>query len=208
MRNSVRRAIVASAFAAALLGGAAHAATTVTIIPTSDGALYTCMGCNPNPVQIYLDVAGYIQGDARFSTASIGGPVSYATLTVTPYAFPVGNDVDVYGYTASDGAITLADANQGVFLGTMTIADMLKDGPDLDITAFMASSIAPFVGFNLRTHGQQNGADILGSLQYGTPAQLTVTFAAVPEPATWAMMIVGFFGVGGLARRKARVLAA
>jgi hypothetical protein len=32
--------------------------------------------------------------------------------------------------------------------------------------------------------------------------------AAVPEPATWAMMIVGFFGVGGLARRKARVLAA
>jgi hypothetical protein len=31
--------------------------------------------------------------------------------------------------------------------------------------------------------------------------------AAVPEPATWAMMILGFFGVGGLARRKARALA-
>lgn len=208
MRSSVRRAIAAAAFAVLVLGGSAHAATTVTINPTSDGALYTCSGCNPDPSYSYLLVAGYIQGDARFSTASIGGAVSHATLTVTPYGFPVWDDVDVYGYAASDGAITIADANQGIFLGTMTIADMLQDGPDLDITSFIASSAAPFVGFNLRTHTPQIGAVVLGSSLYGTPAQLTVTFAAVPEPTTWAMMIIGFFGVGGLARRKARVLAA
>lgn len=208
MRNSIRRAITAAAFAASLLGGSAQAATTVTINPTSDGALYTCGGCNPTPSYTYLLVAGYIQGDARFSTASILGSVSHATLTVTPYGSPVWDDVDVYGYTASDGAITIADADQGIFLGTMTIADMLQAGPDLDITSFIASSSAPFVGFNLRTHTPQNGADVLGSSQYGTPAQLTVTFAAVPEPATWAMMIAGFFGVGVMVRRKARALAA
>ena len=32
---------------------------------------------------------------------------------------------------------------------------------------------------------------------------VTVT-AAVPEPATWAMMILGFFGIGGLAMAKKR----
>lgn len=32
--------------------------------------------------------------------------------------------------------------------------------------------------------------------------------AAVPEPATWAMMIAGFFGVGVMARRRGRALAA
>lgn len=32
--------------------------------------------------------------------------------------------------------------------------------------------------------------------------------AAVPEPATWAMMIAGFFGVGAMARRRMRALTA
>jgi hypothetical protein len=31
---------------------------------------------------------------------------------------------------------------------------------------------------------------------------LNVIGAAVPEPATWAMMIVGFGGVGALMRRR------
>jgi hypothetical protein len=30
----------------------------------------------------------------------------------------------------------------------------------------------------------------------------------VPEPATWAMMLVGFAGVGSLLRRRARPVAA
>lgn len=30
----------------------------------------------------------------------------------------------------------------------------------------------------------------------------------VPEPATWAMMLIGFFGLGGLVRRQRRALAA
>ena len=32
--------------------------------------------------------------------------------------------------------------------------------------------------------------------------------AAVPEPSTWAMMILGFFGVGFMAYRRKNTLAA
>jgi hypothetical protein len=42
-----------------------------------------------------------------------------------------------------------------------------------------------------------------GGLCCGThPLSLTVTAAAVPEPATWAMMLVGFGGIGFAMRRK------
>jgi hypothetical protein len=36
----------------------------------------------------------------------------------------------------------------------------------------------------------------------GAPSQLTFMTTAVPEPATWAMMIVGFFGIGFMAYRR------
>jgi hypothetical protein len=34
------------------------------------------------------------------------------------------------------------------------------------------------------------------------PALDNVSVTAVPEPATWAMMILGFFGLGFVARRR------
>jgi hypothetical protein len=36
----------------------------------------------------------------------------------------------------------------------------------------------------------------------GAPSQLTFMTTAVPEPATWAMMILGFLGVGFMAYRR------
>ena len=36
----------------------------------------------------------------------------------------------------------------------------------------------------------------------GSPSVLELSVAAVPEPSTWAMMILGFFGVGFMAYRK------
>jgi PEP-CTERM motif len=46
-------------------------------------------------------------------------------------------------------------------------------------------------------------SDNLGSLQ----VDFTIS-AAVPEPSTWAMMLLGFLGLGLMARRRALILAA
>lgn len=37
-----------------------------------------------------------------------------------------------------------------------------------------------------------------------TPVTPVTPVAAVPEPATWAMMLVGFFGIGAMLRRRVR----
>jgi PEP-CTERM motif len=44
----------------------------------------------------------------------------------------------------------------------------------------------------------------------GAPSQLTFMTTAVPEPSTWAMMILGFCGIGAMTfrRRKSAALAA
>ena len=43
---------------------------------------------------------------------------------------------------------------------------------------------------------------VLGSIGQNSFEFDNVTVAAVPEPATWAMMILGFLGVGFMAYRR------
>ncbi len=48
---------------------------------------------------------------------------------------------------------------------------------------------------------------IFGSQQAATLRVSLVQAAAVPEPATWAMMLIGFAGIGLASRRRRRVMA-
>jgi PEP-CTERM motif len=49
-----------------------------------------------------------------------------------------------------------------------------------------------------------------GTTNADREANVSVIYSAVPEPSTWAMMILGFFGVGFMAyrRRNSAVLSA
>ena len=61
-------------------------------------------------------------------------------------------------------------------------------------------TVTPF----LKEHGadQIAGSDVLYSTYGTTSAQLTGQVAAVPEPATWMMMLLGFGAIGWGARRR------
>ncbi|XHR99425.1 hypothetical protein ACFB49_10210 [Sphingomonas sp. DBB INV C78] len=90
---------------------------------------------------------------------------------------------------------TLADADQTVVTKYFTF---LHSNPT-PITAHLATfdglgDILKFTFRNQSTAGQFDNITLL-------PA----TAAAVPEPATWAMMISGFGLVGGAMRRRAKV---
>lgn len=181
----------------------AHATADVTINPTSDGSLYVCSGCNVVSDGAYVLTAGYIQGAVKFSSAPIaGGHVTQAFLTLNPYGLPLwGNEVAVYGYGTTEGQLTVADADAGTYLGTLTLPPNLGYGQDafFDVTAFVASTQAPYLAFNLRSEG----SNVFSSLEYnyGHPAQLVVT---VPEAGSTSLALGGLLLVGllGAARRN------
>lgn len=84
----------------------------------------------------------------------------------------------------------------------------------LDPTAFgpagRSATSAPLAGAGPATFGP--GATATGPAGPGNPATPgdggtttpVVPVGAVPEPATWAMMVLGFFGMGTLLRRRHR----
>jgi hypothetical protein len=204
----ISMALAGLAFAVLQQPVAALAAQTV-VKPTSDGSLYTCTGCNTVSDGAYVLASGYIQGDVKFSMASLQGPQSKVLLTVNPYGEPLWDKtVDVYGYGTSVGALAASDANAGTFLGALVLPDNLGDGQDasFDVTSFVNGVHAPFVAFNLRT----TGTDVFSSLEYnhGHPSELLATAlpaaAAVPEPANASLMLAAIAAAAGMAVRRRR----
>lgn len=91
-------------------------------------------------------------------------------------------DIDFFS-DAKDGGLRLTDADSG------------------DIAAFSGATLYSIAGSTIRFN---TGDFDLTPVSGGTPSRLTIsTAAAVPEPATWAMMILGF-GVAGAALRSRR----
>jgi hypothetical protein len=85
------------------------------------------------------------------------------------------------GFTVTDGQVTFA---HGVFDKTVTAgADILAFGSNPGITTYYPQLAGPYVY----------------ETDLGAPEQ----FLAVPEPAAWALMILGFCAVGAALRRKA-----
>ena len=171
----------------------ASEAAVITINPTSDGSLYTCVGCNTVSDGAYVLTSGYIQGAVKFSSAPITGGVSSAIFTLNPYALPLwGPTVDVYGYGTSIGSLAASDADSGTFLGTVVLPQNLGYGQDVffDVTSFVASANSPFLAFNLRS----NGTNVFSSLEYnyGHPSQLIVT--TVPLPSAIVLFTFGLLG--------------
>jgi hypothetical protein len=56
------------------------------------------------------------------------------------------------------------------------------------------------------TGAADNPLEIFFADRYDVESELQFTISAVPEPSTWAMMIIGFFSVGFLAYRRKETL--
>ena len=149
----------------------------------------------------------------RFRDLSGNGSFSGATN---------GNDIKINN--TSDLDITVFDRDNLVQLAVTRDIFSIKGDGTLFIRATAREADGSFLDFNFSQvlHNGQNGFDLQaingetiwdvdlrvvgGSIQDFEHFRIDVTpqVAAVPEPATWAMMILGFLGVGGLAMRKRR----
>ena len=103
----------------------------------------------------------------------------------------------IYSFTVSTSAAAVDFTSMLITGGTLSSPVSLNlvsdDGPN---EYWSLSNLGLDAGnYVLTIQGSNTGAGSLGG---------TVAFAAVPEPATWALMILGFALVGGALRRRDR----
>ncbi|MDP1025755.1 FxDxF family PEP-CTERM protein [Sphingomonas sp. KR1UV-12] len=154
------------------------------------------------------------------ATAIAASPASAATGLIT-FEFQNGSLVGLFGNTNPSGTGTdtynfTLDQASNVFASTSSLGLRLTF-TDLDFTSVKLNNVAfdniSSGVFELRTISQlvaagpqtltvgYRNAQFLSSYS----GKLVVTpVAAVPEPATWAMMLLGFGMVAGVARYRRR----
>ena len=148
--------------------------------------------------------AGYNSGTYSFVT-------SYAGLN-TPLAGPnepTGqsnpNDITRFFYTFIDPSTTITLT---LFLGNRTVTQQLFANDDFVANtgfSFTFAGSPTCTGVAVCTQnnvGLTRGATIFGPTTIS--ASFNVADAAVPEPASWAMMVAGFGAVGLALRRRQR----
>jgi hypothetical protein len=125
--------------------------------------------------------------------ASGAGTSSFGNFTYSHTACTTGATGPVTGTYIIDFGI---DRFSGDFAGT-SAATATMGLFDLLFTYNITDGTGRFAGGS-GSFNQVGNVDVRG----GPPSRLSLNFTAVPEPATWAMMLIGFAGIGLTVRRR------
>ena len=184
-----RQTIMASAVALAAMGASAAYADTYDFTFLSLDGVYSI-----NDGVFTTDASNNIlsaSGDLTAPASELNG-VTSASFTL---ATPASSDNNDEAYDNIYDPVNNDFSGNGVGL-------LLADGAGDDIATIYLSSgyCAPLALDCLSVSPTANAGD--GNWNPGDPGTLTIT--AVPEPATWAMLLLGFFGIGFMMRGSRR----
>ena len=222
--------IFAAAAAACLFAGSASAATlTENSTPTDIWSYGSGNGYGPANTLVLTTANGnqiYGRGHQTFvvAAASAGGVYSFATGV--PF---VSSDWGVFSNTGSLDGVTVAITLKNYATNAQLTLDGRAPGNDNHTgdagekaeNSFRHNWFSAFTGFTtmspglyqvrMDVGGLDDGAHFLAydirvgdSALVGNGALGGSIGSAVPEPATWAMMIIGFGGVGSMVRANRR----
>lgn len=165
------------------IGKAIAAAAVAGSLITASGAVATTLDF------VYQENLGFFTIDASWSQPSSPAPLSATPLQFTDV--PVSNGVYAFGATGSPpttGTFSDVDFYNAAFSGPLGPGGF-EAGPvgDFGPQLYSGTETAPM--FAPGTYSLANG---------------TLTVTSVPEPAAWALMLIGFGGIGVFARSRRR----
>lgn len=200
----MRNFVALAAFAASLVLPAAHAsAATVQLDAhafngtdftfTYGGTLAPTEGVEQGSKLVVFDFRGYVDGSIFSANPFIS---AVAEMTTSDVLIAPGQNDDptlvnlVFTYNGPDFQTTPA-------VGTPYLP--------IDFTGLMARSIYGGLSFDgFATITTKNEGAAAGTLVYSVGTLAVPAPAAVPEPASWALLVLGFGAVGAAARRGKR----
>jgi PEP-CTERM motif len=221
---------LASLAAAGFMAASVGAGNATIFVQTSDDCTGGCGTSSSNTVTVtdlgggVLDISVSLASGFNFvSTGFPNGGNGLAgfgfglTSTFTPISFIQGSTVfSTNGWTPSSGTTTSPQSISGASLhfdGAGTFSNgyamdwnpgaSTPDGQTLDF--HISATGLTLAGLAANSTGSFFVADVLGTNSAGVRNTGIIDFAlssAVPEPSTWAMMILGFLGVGFVAYRR------
>lgn len=198
------------------LSGANYTATSLGTISTSPTG--NSFGLDFNPTVDRLRMVSDTNQNLRINQTTtpagvtIDGPLtldgsSNIDLIGAAYTNNVfgATTTTLFGIDAfTDALVRATNPNAGIYtnVGSLGLALTSTDLLGFDISGFSGAGFFSvnnnFYGIDLTT----GGATLIGGI--GTQGITGITIAAVPEPGTWAMMLMGFAGVGVALRRRRR----
>lgn len=205
----MRISLLAAGLALACTAGAASAASIVNgsfeTGPAFSGG-FTTLGTGSNAIAGWTVSAGTIdyigshwvaQDGARSIDLAGNSPGALSQTFATTFGhgyritYWIGRNPDG-GSNPRTGFIDVGGGQtQFIYSGSGSRANMQWEQETFDFVATGASTTLTFA------------ADPATASQFFGPALDNVSIGAIPEPATWALVIMGFGAVGGALRRKA-----
>lgn len=188
----MKRTVASALFVSAAIVAPANAAVTLTFSQAGNDVVLTSVGS--------LNLAGadrYAAGqqgtfiESRFGVVIAGQPgvANLYRLTENGGFFGVGGAA---GGTSTVPSILGVNADQSY----LSVGQGYVSGTSLSGTSTFANQTFASLGLTAGTYTYRIPNDVL---------TIVIPGAAVPEPATWAMMIGGFGLAGGAMRRRSKL---
>ncbi len=140
----------------------------------------------------------FIAEDGDFQTASIAQDISGLTIGKTytvSFNYAYAQQSGFYGATTQDWGVTLGDS-AAQYTPTLTNPSTGFTGWFSDSMKFTADATSETLAFAAYGSAPVPPFALLDGVN--------VTASAAPEPASWAMMLMGFGGLGFAARKRRR----
>jgi hypothetical protein len=207
--------MVAVGFIAA--AGIAVSAQAVTIVPVSATASTNFTNYEANfaidsgPNSALTDWASRSQGANAYINLDLGAVYSLATSFVTDRVTSGGPNGAFFGgttdFTTQYSLTVYTDASFNTIIGSaLVFSKATPGGPSSPVDFLDVRSLggltAQYVRYSvLASNGLNSG---LADIRFDG----TLATTAVPEPAVWGLMVIGFGMVGVTTRRRAKAVAA